>query len=99
MTSPEFWDDPNNAQKVIDETNGLKSDVDNLTDLEERLENLEVSYELVKDENDQELFAELEQEAATLSNDMIDFELQLLLIELYDANNAIMILHPGAVGT
>ena len=99
MSSPEFWDDQNNAQKVIDETNGLKSYVDNFADLEERLENLEVSYELVKEENDQELFVELEKEATTLSNDMNDFELQMLLSEPYDANNAILELHPGAGGT
>src|SRR5699024_3384648 len=99
MSSPEFWDDQDNAQKVIDETNGLKSYVDNFADLEERLENLEVSYELVKAENEQELFVELRQKTTTLSNDMNDFELQMLLSEPYDANNAILELHPGAGGT
>src|SRR5699024_12146656 len=99
MTAPGFWDDPNKAQKVIDETNKLKSYVDKFEALAERLDNLEVSYELVKEENDKELFAELDQEAAALKEDMDDFELQMLLSEPYDANNAILELHPGAGGT
>src|SRR5699024_2055244 len=99
MSSPEFWNDQDNAQKVIDETNGLKSYVDNFADLEERLENLEVSYELVKEENDKELFVELEQKATTLSNDMKECKLQRLLSEPHGANNAILELHPWAGGT
>jgi peptide chain release factor 2 len=99
MTSPGFWDDQNSAQKVIDETNGLKSYVDNFEALEERLENLEVSYELVKEENDKELFEELDEEASQLTEDLNDFELEMLLSEPHDASNAILELHPGAGGT
>lgn len=99
MTLPDFWNNPDSAQKVIDETNGLKGYVDNFMDLEARLDNLEVSYELVKEENDKELFDELDQDAAALAKDMNDFELQMLLSEPYDANNAILELHPGAGGT
>ncbi|PAV31077.1 peptide chain release factor 2 [Virgibacillus profundi] len=99
MTEPTFWDDQDTAQKVINEVNGLKSYVTSFEEIEERLDNLEVSYELVKEENDQELFEELDNEAATLIKDINDFELQMLLSEPYDANNAILELHPGAGGT
>ncbi|MBP2256801.1 peptide chain release factor 2 [Virgibacillus campisalis] len=99
MTTPGFWDDPDSAQKVIDESNGLKGYVEKFEELEERLDNLEVSYELVKEENDKELFEDLNQEAISLRNEMNDFELQMLLSEPYDANNAILELHPGAGGT
>ncbi|WP_139180770.1 peptide chain release factor 2 [Virgibacillus salinus] len=99
MTFPDFWDDQNAAQKVIAETNGLKSYVDSFDELEEKLDNLKVSFELVKEENDSELFAELEQEIHTVLEDINKFELQMLLSEPYDANNAILELHPGAGGT
>lgn len=99
MTAPDFWDDPNKAQKVIDEMNNLKSYADNFEELAERLDNLEVSYELVKEENDKELFEELDHEVTDLKKDMDDFELQMLLSEPYDENNAILELHPGAGGT
>lgn len=60
---------------------------------------MEVSYELVKEENDQELFEELQEDLAGFISDVNDFELQMLLSESYDANNAILELHPGAGGT
>ncbi|WP_156960102.1 peptide chain release factor 2 [Oceanobacillus manasiensis] len=99
MTDPGFWDDQETAQKVINEVNGLKSYSENFEALEERIENLEVSYELVKEENDQELFQELAGDMAAIISDVNEFELLMLLSEPYDANNAILELHPGAGGT
>ncbi|WP_226580572.1 peptide chain release factor 2 [Halobacillus litoralis] len=99
MTEPGFWDDQNTAQKVIDEVNGLKGLVHTLEEHEETHENLEVSYELVKEEDDAELREDLEQEVQQLKNDLDQFELNILLSEPYDKNNAILELHPGAGGT
>ncbi|GAB3802834.1 peptide chain release factor 2 [Virgibacillus kimchii] len=99
MTEPTFWDDQDVAQKVINEVNGLKSYVNDFQDLEEKLDNAKVSYELVKEENDKELFEDLQAEMTALKQDINDFELQMLLSEPYDANNAILELHPGAGGT
>src|SRR5690625_1162416 len=99
MTEPSFWDDQDTAQKVITEVNGLKGYVSDFDDLEERLDNVEVSYELVKEEDDQELFEELESDITALKKAINDFELQMLLSEPYDAKNAILELHPGAGGT
>jgi len=99
MTEPSFWDDQDTAQKVITEVNGLKGYVSDFDDLEEQLDNVEVSYELVKEEDDQELFEELESDITALKKAINDFELQMLLSEPYDAKNAILELHPGAGGT
>ncbi|MDM5292505.1 peptide chain release factor 2 [Peribacillus simplex] len=99
MTHPDFWNDQQEAQTVINETNALKEQVNQLSDLNESYENLDLTYELVKEENDEELLAELEEEITILSQKMNDFELQLLLSEEYDSKNAILELHPGAGGT
>jgi peptide chain release factor 2 len=99
MTHPDFWNDQQKAQTVINETNALKDQVNQLSDLNESYENLDLTYELVKEENDQELLAELEEEITVLAQKMNDFELQLLLSEEYDSKNAILELHPGAGGT
>lgn len=99
MTAAGFWDDQKEAQKVIDETNAIKSSIESFEKMEGKLENLEVLYELVKEENDQDLYAELDGEVSLLRNDINDFELEMLLSEPYDANNAILELHPGAGGT
>src|SRR5699024_12008928 len=70
MTDPTFWDDQDKAQTVINESNGLKHLVDAFEELAERLDNQEVSYELVKEENDSELFEELDKEIGELSQDV-----------------------------
>ncbi|RBW67583.1 peptide chain release factor 2 [Bacillus taeanensis] len=99
MSAPTFWDDQNKAQTVINESNALKDMVNQFEELYETYENLEVSYELVKEEEDAELRSELESELKGLTKQMNEFELTLLLSEPYDKNNAILELHPGAGGT
>lgn len=99
MLHPDFWNDQEKAQKVISEANGLKDQVHEFYELNESFENLEVTYELVKEESDAELQTELEEELQQLTDRLGQFELQLLLSEEYDKNNAILELHPGAGGT
>ncbi|MBM0066121.1 peptide chain release factor 2 [Alkalicoccobacillus gibsonii] len=99
MTDPDFWNDQDTAQGVINESNGLKEQVDTFLSMESTYEDLEVSYELVKEESDKELEAELANGVRELSQTIDQFELQLLLSEPYDKNNAILELHPGAGGT
>jgi peptide chain release factor 2 len=99
MLQPNFWDDQNAAQAVISESNALKDQVNEFYELNEVYENLEVSYELVKEESDAELQAELEEELQGLTSRLNQFELQLLLSGEFDKNNAILELHPGAGGT
>ncbi|MDT8858758.1 peptide chain release factor 2 [Alkalihalobacillus sp. MEB130] len=99
MTDPEFWNDQDSAQVVINEANALKEQVNTFLELAEQFEDLEVSYDLVKEEPDADLQKELEDGVKSLSQAMNEFELQLLLSEPYDKNNAILELHPGAGGT
>jgi peptide chain release factor 2 len=99
MLDPNFWDDQRAAQAVINEANALKEMVNQFKELNETYENLEVTYELVKEEPDADLEAELVEEVQALTAGMNEYELQLLLSEPYDKNNAILELHPGAGGT
>ncbi|MEI5907615.1 peptide chain release factor 2 [Bacillus spongiae] len=99
MADPNFWNDQQAAQGVINEANGLKDLVNEYNDLFETHETLEVTFELAKEEADEDLEGELETELVDLSERLNHFELQLLLSEPYDKNNAILELHPGAGGT
>ncbi|MED3622878.1 peptide chain release factor 2 [Neobacillus thermocopriae] len=99
MLQPDFWNDQQAAQSIISEANSLKDQVQEFYKLNEMYENLDVTYELVKEENDAELQAELEEELGQLTDRLNQFELQLLLSGEYDKNNAILELHPGAGGT
>ncbi|WP_235872134.1 peptide chain release factor 2 [Siminovitchia acidinfaciens] len=99
MADPSFWDDQSAAQTVINEANGLKDLVGEYNELIENQEDLEVTHELVKEEGDADLEAELEDDLKEFKDRLDKFELQLLLSEPYDKNNAILELHPGAGGT
>jgi len=99
MLHPDFWNDQQAAQAVISESNALKDQVHEFYQLVDTFENLELTYELVKEEDDAELRAELEEELTELVDRLSQFELNLLLSGPYDKNNAILELHPGAGGT
>ncbi len=99
MVQPDFWDDQQKAQGFINEGNSLKELVNEYKSLLESQENLELTLELVKEEPDEDLQEDLEEELADLVKRLNDFELQLLLSEEHDKNNAILELHPGAGGT
>ncbi|SFE93013.1 bacterial peptide chain release factor 2 (bRF-2) [Alteribacillus iranensis] len=99
MTEPGFWDDQDISKKVIDESNVLKETVNGFKEVNVLLEDLEVSYELVKEENDEDLMQDLEDGIKELHKKLHEYELQMLLSEPYDKNNAILELHPGAGGT
>ena len=99
MLMPDFWNDQNGAQAVINEANGIKAIVNEYNDLLSSQENLEMTLELLREEPDADLHEELEKELQDFQAKVADFELQMLLSEPYDKNNAILELHPGAGGT
>lgn len=99
MLEPEFWNDQNGAQAIINESNGIKAVVNEFNELVDTQENLEMTLELLREEPDEELQEELGKELVEFQTKMEEFELQMLLSEPYDKNNAILELHPGAGGT
>src|SRR5690625_7991169 len=99
MHDTDFRDKENKAQNMINETNQLKHTVERFQKVNEQFEDLEVTYELVKEENDQDLLTELNDTLEDFRLEIDDYELELLLNAPYDANNAILELHPGAGGT
>ncbi len=99
MADPTFWDDQNGAQTIINELNEIRDMVNTYTKLSDTYDNLELTYELVKEEYDEDFKNDLETEVQDLVAEMNTFELQLLLSGPYDKSNAILELHPGAGGT
>ncbi|MCY0876672.1 MAG: peptide chain release factor 2 [Firmicutes bacterium] len=99
MSQSSFWDDQAKAQKVIAETNALRSIVERMRELLNAKDDVDVTLDLAAEENDAELFADANRLVAELSASIGKFELELMLSGEYDANNAILELHPGAGGT
>lgn len=99
MTAPDFWDDNEQAQKIIAELNAVKSVVERYSGLQQEYDDLSVMYELVEEEADEAMADELAQGIRSALSKLEAFELTLLLSEPFDRYNAILELHPGAGGT
>lgn len=99
MSQPEFWDDNVKAQKVIDATNALKTAYDSFMEMQGELEELELMLEMQSEEYDEDMQAELIARTQALKEKLASYELDMLLNEPYDKNNAIVEFHPGAGGT
>lgn len=99
MAQPDFWNDQEQAGRIIEEANQLKANVEKLEELQNKFEDLQITQELAREEQDLELIEEALEMAKALHEEMNSYELELLLSEDYDKNNAILELHPGAGGT
>lgn len=99
MTVPGFWDDNQQAQKLIDETNQLKSRRDTFLSLQTAVNDLIDLRDLLSLEADADLENELENNLRRTTSEVEKYQLNQLLDGPYDANNAILEIHPGAGGT
>ncbi len=94
-----FWNDQKNSNKVLAEIKSKKSKITKYKEIYEDLENILELIELVEIEKDEALESEIISDSKKISKEIENFELQTLLSGKYDANNAILTLHPGAGGT
>lgn len=99
MTKEGFWDDQERAQKTIAEVNGLRGKIDSFASVAGELSDLQGMAELLEVEPDPELEKELGKGASALVHHAEQLELETLLSDRYDRNNAIVTIHPGAGGT
>ena len=77
----------------------VKDDVDQLDGLGRRLSDLEVLYELAREEDDESFESELETGLADFERDLAVLEVLALLGGEFDDRDAIVTIHPGAGGT
>lgn len=99
MAAPNFWDDPDKANKIAQDVNGLKAEVDEFHRLGSDLDDAFVAQEMAAEEHDQGLLDELDGMLAKIRETLEHLELGMLLSGEYDANNALMTLHAGEGGT
>lgn len=100
MGEPNFWDNPDNAQKIAQNTTQLKEEVDGFYNLNNKVDDLEALHEMIlEDPEDEDLISEIETGMEEAKLELDHLELGMLLSGEYDENNAIMTLHAGAGGT
>ena len=99
ISAPDFWNNPEGGQAIMQEKKRLESKVDHYNSLAGKMDDLEVMIELAKEENDADLEQDIVDTLADISKDLDAFELETILNGEYDDNNAILSIHPGAGGT
>ncbi len=91
----DFWKNIDEANKVMEELNSLKKEVEKYNDLNSRLNNV---CELLDIVNEEEL-PEVEKEIMSIKKEVSDLEIETLYDGEFDNNNAYMEIHSGAGGT
>ncbi len=99
MTEPGFWDNPDQAREVMEESNRLKGWVEPWKELHERATELSELADLLAEEADQELEEEWDREVSRLSGKLEGLELRTMLQGENDHRNALLTIHAGAGGT
>ncbi len=100
---PGFWDNPDKARTIIDETNRYRAILKPFDAVSTALEDAELLIELAEQEEDEaQKNQAIEDAAASLDGAEADFErleMQSLLSGELDGSNAYVTLHAGAGGT
>ncbi|MBP2655044.1 MAG: prfB [Firmicutes bacterium] len=99
MAAPDFWDNPDNAQKTMQELTRIKESVGQYYDLVSRHSDVSVLWQLGMDEQDESIYGEVEETIKSLGKELDHLDMMLMLSGEHDANNAIVTLHAGAGGT
>ncbi len=96
--APDLWDDTDKAQKVTSALSHRQSELKRVTDVERRLDDLEVLVQLAIEMEDADSAAEARTELAGLQKSIGDLEVQTLLDGEYDGRGAVVTIRSGAGG-
>ncbi len=96
---PDFWNDMDRAQKILQELKGYKAIIEEYEKLCTLFEDTMTLIEMANEEEDLELAEEATSEAQTFEENYETMRIATLLDGDYDMNNAILSLHAGAGGT
>ena len=93
-----LWDDVDNAQRVTSALSHAQAELRRVTELGQRIDDLEIMVELSAEENDAEALAEAEAEFAAIRKSLDELEVRTLLSGEYDERNAVITIRAGAGG-
>jgi peptide chain release factor 2 len=102
MGGADFWNNREQAQKLVDEASALRKKIEPVFTTEKRLEDLQVMTELGEAEPEAAqaiVLKEVEGDLAQLSRAIDDLELRVFLSGPHDKRNCILSINAGAGGT
>ena len=96
---PNFWNDPKKSAKIQKEKTLLEKRISKYEEVKNALNDNKEMYELANLEEDEETLQEVFEEVKNLQKLIRDLEIETMLSDENDSNNAIISIHPGAGGT
>lgn len=96
--APDLWDDTANAQKVTSALSHRQSELKRITELQAKLDDLDVLIEMAREADDADAAAEAASELDAIEKALADMEVQTLLDGEYDARPAVVTIRAGAGG-
>jgi peptide chain release factor 2 len=97
-TRPDLWDDVEHAQQVNSKLSHKQGDLRRVLGLRQRLEDVEVLYELAEEGADQGARTEAETEHHRLRKEIASLEIRTLLAGEYDERDALVTIRSEAGG-
>lgn len=94
-----FWEESNKSSEILKEIKELKIIIASFSKVYDIYENIEVSLELLEEEQDNTLFEDVKKMLLELFAKLEKLEISSLLSGDYDNLNAIVTIHAGAGGT
>lgn len=94
-----IWEAPEEAQALMQQIAALEAEVGDWRELRKRADDLADLLELLHDEEDPALLAEVEADAGQLETRLAAMRLQALMGNPHDRRNAILSIYAGAGGT
>ena len=102
MAADNFWNNREQAQKLIEEANSIRDRIEPLLKAEKQIEDFQVMVELGEAEPAEaqpKVQSELERDIAKFFKDLEALELRVFLSGPHDKNNCILSINAGAGGT
>jgi peptide chain release factor 2 len=96
--SPDFWADNRKAQAHMQQLNALREEVTTWESIDTQLKDLQGLAQLLDEEPDEEMQAEVAQSLATIEQQIEKLEFALMLSGEHDERDAILSIHAGSGG-
>ncbi|HYO86294.1 MAG TPA: peptide chain release factor 2 [Dermatophilaceae bacterium] len=96
--APDLWDDQENAQRVTSRLSRATTELERVTFMDARIDDLEVLMEMAVEEADAPTLAEAERELVAVRKAVGELEVRTLLSGEYDVREAVVTIRSGAGG-
>ena len=96
--APDLWDDPEKAQEVTSRLSRANSELERITEMDKRIDEVEVLVQLGMEEDDADTMADAEKELASLKKAVGELEVRTLLNGEWDKREAVITIRSGAGG-